>query len=75
MNTILDTGVLIMKSEDKLLNVQKVAEILGVSVRTIYQWSWLGQHLPFVKVGGALRISERDLMSFIEVRKNRPSKK
>lgn len=58
--------------EDKLLNVKQASEILGIRPKTLYQWKWLKQHLPFVKVGKALRISERDLMNFIERRKRRP---
>ena len=58
--------------EDRLLNVKQASEILGIRPKTLYQWKWLKQHLPFVKVGKALRISERDLMNFIERRKRRP---
>lgn len=63
-----------MKQEDKLLNPRQAAEILGVSTRTIYQWSWLKKHLPFVKVGGSIRVSEGDLLAFIARRKSHPCK-
>ena len=58
--------------EDKLLNVKQAAEILGLRPKTLYQWNWLKLHLPFVKVGKSLKISESDLMDFIEKGKRFP---
>ena len=51
---------------EKLLSVKKAAEILSMKPKTLYMWKWRGLHLPFIKAGKALRISERDLMDFIE---------
>lgn len=56
--------------EEKLLNVKQAAEILGLRPNTLYQWKWLKMHLPFVKVGKSLRVSERDLLKFIEEQKS-----
>lgn len=53
----------------QLLTVMEVAMILGISPSTLYQWSWLRKNLPFVRVGGALRIRKVDLEQFI--RENR----
>lgn len=63
-----------MEETRKLLNVKEASEILGIKAGTLYQWKWRKQHLPFVKVGKALRISEKDLMNFIKKRKLRPEK-
>jgi len=59
-----------MKIEkERLLRVKEIAKILGIKPATIYQWSWLKRHLPFVKIGKSLRVSEKDLAEFIEKRK------
>lgn len=55
--------------KNKLLDVKQASEILGIKPNTLYQWNWRNQHLPFVKVGKALRVSEKDLLAFIEKRK------
>jgi len=58
--------------KEKFLTMKQVAEILGVSKKTLYQWSWLRQNLPFIKAGGSLRVAEGDLVRFIEKRKRKP---
>lgn len=58
-----------MTDNDKLLTIKQAADVLGISYRTLYQWSWLKKQLPFIKVGRALRISESDLKNFIEKKK------
>jgi len=58
--------------EEKLIDVKKASEILGIKPKTLYQWKWKGLHLPFIKVGKSLRISEKDLMEFIEKRRRIP---
>jgi len=58
--------------KEKLLSVKQAADILGVKPKTLYMWKWRRQYLPFIKVGKALRISEKDLSSFIEKRRRRP---
>lgn len=40
----------------KLLNVQEVAELLGVKKSTIYQWTSQG-FIPYVKVGKLVRFN------------------
>ena len=57
---------------ERLLNVKQASEILGIKPKTLYQWKWKGLHLPFVKVGKALRISEKDLLGFIEKKRRSP---
>ena len=61
-----------MTYKERLLTVGEAADVLGISKRTLYQWSWLNKYLHFVKIGSALRISERDLMEFIEQRRRSP---
>ena len=51
--------------EDRLLSPKEVAQILGLSEKTIYMWKWRRLHLPFVKLGNCLRISEKDLQGAI----------
>lgn len=58
--------------EHRLVDVREAAEILGLKVKTLYQWKWLRRHLPFVKVGKSLKISEKDLMEFIKKGKRFP---
>lgn len=58
--------------KEKLLNVNQASEILGIKPKTLYQWKWMKQHLPFVKVGKSLRISEKDLTDFIERNRRKP---
>jgi len=60
--------------EEKLLNMKQVSEILGIKPKTLYQWKWLKTNLPFVKVGGSLKISESDLIDFISQNKRPPIK-
>jgi excisionase family DNA binding protein len=54
----------------KLLTVREAAKVLMLSERTLYQWHWLKKRFPFIKVGGALRISEKDLLQYIEDHKS-----
>lgn len=61
-----------MKEQDTLLNLREASCLLGITAKTLYQWRWRRQHLPFIKVGRALRISERDLNKFIEKMKEPP---
>jgi excisionase family DNA binding protein len=49
----------------RLLRIKDAAKILGVRPRTLYQWKWRGSDLPFTKIGRSLRISEDDLLAFI----------
>lgn len=63
-----------MVQREKLLTMQQVGEILSIEIKTLYQWSWMGKNLPFVKVGGALRVSEQDLYKFILKSKSRKTK-
>ena len=45
---------------DKLYNISKAAELLGVTRQTIYRWEKEGK-LNFIKVGEFKKVSESDI--------------
>lgn len=49
-----------MNEKDKLYRIKEVAELLGVSTRTVYRRIWANQ-LPAVKIGGLYYIRQADL--------------
>jgi excisionase family DNA binding protein len=51
--------------EQGLVTVQEAAQLLTVSVSTLYGWVWQ-RRIPFIKVGRALRFAKADLKAFIE---------
>lgn len=58
--------------KERLLGVQEAAEILGVKPKTLYEWKYRKQNLPFVKIGKSLKIREQDLLDFIERNTKKP---
>lgn len=56
------------KSEPELVSVEQAAQILSVSVSTLYGWVWQ-RRIAFIKLGRALRFDVSDLQEFI--RRNR----
>lgn len=59
----------------KLLTMEEVARVLGVSLKTVYRWIDAGE-LPVSLIGErTYRIFERDLIKFIysrQIKKKRP---
>ena len=54
-----------------LLSVKEVAQIFGVTSKTIWTWTELGK-LPYVQIpGGRRRYDERDIKAFIRQNKMR----
>ncbi len=51
--------------EIELLTIKDVAELLKVSTTTIRRLQQ-GRHLPFIKVGGAVRFAKSDLAEYLE---------
>jgi excisionase family DNA binding protein len=49
-----------------LLTVEQVAELTGVSVNTLNQWRSQKIHLPWVKIGRAVRYLRADVEQFIQ---------
>ena len=58
-----------MKEKEQLLDMKNASEFLCLKRQTLYQWHWLRKNLPFIRVGGSLRIRTKDLEEFIN--KNR----
>jgi excisionase family DNA binding protein len=52
------------QQQERLVNVHEAAQILCVSVSTLYGWVWQ-RRIPFVKIGRALRFRPTDLHWFI----------
>jgi len=52
----------------KVYSVRQVADMLGVTVMTIYKWLWTGE-LKGYRLGKLWRISEEDLKKFLEQRR------
>lgn len=53
-----------MSEKDKLYRIKEVAELLGVSTRTVYRRIWANE-LPSVKIGGLYYIRQADLDKMI----------
>lgn len=62
-----------MRNREKLLTLEQVSEILSIAPKTLYQWKWQKRNLPFLKIGGSLRVGERDLADFIKRGKIHPN--
>ena len=49
----------------ELLTITEVAELLKISVTSVRRLQQ-GRHIPFLKVGGSVRFSKSDLVSYLE---------
>jgi excisionase family DNA binding protein len=49
----------------ELLTVQEVADLTGLSVETLNQWRSQGLHVPYVKLGKAVRYLRKDVELYI----------
>ncbi|MEU1204020.1 helix-turn-helix domain-containing protein [Nocardia sp. NPDC005825] len=52
--------------ENRLWTVSETAYFLGVSVKTLYQWKWLGEGPPVSVVGRRLRYHPVKLKLWVE---------
>ncbi|TKJ46704.1 hypothetical protein CEE34_07450 [Candidatus Aerophobetes bacterium Ae_b3a] len=60
-------------SEKRLLSVRETAEMLGISIHTLY--SWVSQRrIPFVKLGRRTEFDIKDLDDWIDENKTRQRK-
>lgn len=48
----------------KLLKISEVAELIGISIRTLYDWSASGR-IPSIKINGALRYDADEINGWI----------
>ena len=51
---------------DRLLDEKEVASILNINVATLRRWRWAGKGPRFLKIGGAVRYEQSDIVAFIE---------
>lgn len=56
------------RPEPELLTIAEVAEFLKLSIPTIRRLQQQ-RHIAFVKVGGRIRFTKNDLMSYLETRR------
>lgn len=54
-----------VRARQGLLDVNQAAELLAVTVSTLYGWVWQ-RRIPFVKLGRALRFDIADLERFVD---------
>lgn len=55
----------------QLLNIRQAAQLLAVSVSTLY--SWVSQRrIPFVKVGRSVRFDLNEMEEFIQLNRRAP---
>lgn len=50
---------------DKMLSPDEVAELLGISVRTVYAWRYRGDGPPGFKVGRHVRYRPSDVEAWL----------
>jgi excisionase family DNA binding protein len=54
---------------EKLLKPEEVAEMLGIQLSTVYNWTYKGkrgyQKIPFIKVGACLRFRQSDIEKWL----------
>ncbi|MFE2995323.1 helix-turn-helix transcriptional regulator [Nocardia sp. NPDC059246] len=50
--------------DNRLWTVDETAYYLGVSVKTLYQWKWLGQGPPVTVIGRRLRYHPTRVKAF-----------
>jgi excisionase family DNA binding protein len=48
----------------KFYTIQEIADLLGISVRTVHRWT-SRRELAAYKIGGVLRVSDDDLRAFL----------
>ncbi len=51
--------------EIELLTINDVADLLKVSITTVRRLQQ-GRHIPFIKVGGAVRFAKSDLVEYLK---------
>jgi excisionase family DNA binding protein len=63
------TLIELLESKDEALNVQQVAELLGISKKKVYQMAATGK-LPSFRIGKAVRFDAQDLAEWLRKKKH-----
>lgn len=50
----------------KYLNEKQVSEMTGLALPTLRNDRFLGQRIPYIKIGRAVRYNENDVIAFME---------
>lgn len=58
-----------MADIEPLWSVRDVSRYLGVPVKTLYQWRWLGDGPPCSKTGKYLRYDPADVRAWVKDRR------
>ncbi|OGI04987.1 MAG: hypothetical protein A2104_00100 [Candidatus Melainabacteria bacterium GWF2_32_7] len=53
------------RTNDMLMNVKQVAEMLNISEKTVYEWKDK-KLIPFLKMNGAVRFKRYDIEKFMQ---------
>lgn len=53
-------------NDEGLLTSRQVADALGVDIRVLADWRYLGKHLPYYAVGGSVRYRLSDVAAFLD---------
>ena len=54
------------RDDQQLLTRKEAAKFLAIKPQTLAKWAMDGQHVPYVRVGGAIRYKLADLEAFVE---------
>ena len=54
---------------EKLLTIDDVSRIFGVSKTTVYRWVHF-DYIPYIKIGGVLRFEEKSVLKWLNARKH-----
>lgn len=58
-----------MSEIPKLLNPDELSEILNISVNTLANDRYLGQGVPYIKVGKRVRYRLEDVLAYLEAQR------
>lgn len=54
-----------------LRNEHETAKLLGLSVKTLRRWRWVGKGPRFLKVGAAVRYADQDITAYLDAAQRR----